>query len=56
MNEKGTFEKWMRKGYRTVIVICAIAVILSILALYFGSPSEEAEIPKLSEGQEIMKR
>lgn len=52
MNEKGTFEKWMRKGYRIVIVICAIAVILSILALYFGGPSDDAPLPISNEIQE----
>jgi hypothetical protein len=45
MNEKGTFEKWIRKSYRTLIVICAIAVILSILALYFGGSTDKIELP-----------
>ncbi|MGI9552049.1 MAG: monoheme cytochrome C [Aurantibacter sp.] len=44
MGEKGTFEKWIRKGYRTVIVICAVAVIVAIIALYFGGPVEETEV------------
>lgn len=52
MEEKGTFEKWIRKGYRTVIVICALAVIASIIALYFGNPVEEIQTPATNRVQD----
>ncbi|MBM1106895.1 monoheme cytochrome C [Aurantibacter crassamenti] len=41
MSDKNTTEKRIRKSYRFLIVICAIALIAGIIALYFGGPTEE---------------
>ena len=52
MDEKGTFEKWIRKSYRAIIVICAMVFIAAIIALYFGGPTEEIELPPIEKRSE----
>ncbi len=52
MSEHKKFRKGSRRIYRFLIVICAIAVIAAIIALYFGGPTEEIELP-LETGEEV---
>lgn len=44
MNKHKSYRKKSRGLYRTLIVICALALIAAIVALYFDGPSEELEL------------
>lgn len=53
MSKKDTLEKGIRKSYRLLIIISAIAVIAAIVAFYFGGPTEEIELPVFKNTDEV---
>jgi len=55
MSEKDHVEKNIRKSYRFFIVISSLILIIAVIALYFGGPTEEIEIPVSDTNKEVIK-
>jgi len=55
MSEKDHVEKNIRKSYRFFIVISSLILIIAVIALYFGGPTEEIEIPVSDTNKEVVK-